>query len=233
MQCIIDPQILEKNSGLMVGVLVVKGVDNVGAHSDIVSLLRQAETNVSASLTIETFKDHPKLKVLQEVHQAFGSNPNKFPPSVQALVKRVLKGGQLPTINPLVDLYNVISLKYLLCAGGEDTDQCIGDIHLTYATGNEEFIGLGETENDPPDAGEVIYCDDKGVICRKFNWREGDRTKLTEKTRNCVLVIEARSPILRSELEEALNELKAFVEKYCGGSVRTEILDQNHQSCDL
>lgn len=233
MQFIIDPQIFEKNKGLLVCVLVLKDVDNAGFHEEVAHLLRAAEKAMCTSLTIETFRDHPKLKALQVAHQAFGSNPNKFPPSVQALIKRVLKGGQLPIISPLVDLYNVISLKYLLCAGGEDTDQCIGDIHLTYATGSEEFIGLGETENDPPDVGEVIYRDDKNVICRKFNWREGDRTKLTEKTRNCVLVVEAFPPVTRIELEGALEELTALVIKYCGGLVRGEILDQTHQSCEL
>ncbi len=233
MRFIIDPNIFQKNEALMVGVLVLNDANNTGSHEEIQRLLRDAEAKVRSSLNLETFRDHPKLKALQETHQAFGNNPNKFPPSAQALVKRVLKGGQLPTINPLVDLYNVISLRYLLCAGGEDTDQCIGDIHLTYATGNEEFIGLGETENDPPEAGEVIYRDDQGVICRKFNWREGDRTKLTENTRNCVLVLEARPPIEHSELAQALGELQALVEKYCGGSVRMEVLDASHPLCDL
>ncbi len=229
----VSEEVFDKCPNLIVGICVVHGVNNSGSHPEIVELLRNAENQVCSSLDLETFKDDPRIASLQEVHRAFGNNPNKFPPSHQALIKRVLKGGELPSISPLVDLYNVISLKHVLPAGGEDIDVCDGDIRLTAAKGDEEFIELGSTENDPPKEGEFIYRDDVGVICRKLDWREADHTKLTENTKNAVLVIEALPPIDKAKADEVLSELKELVLRFCSGEVRVEILDGERSSCEV
>ncbi len=226
----VHPAIFTKYPDLRIGILVCKNVSNAESHPEITSLLRSAETNLRSQISNpDTLKDHSVIAAWQEVHRSFGSNPNKFPPSIQALAKRVAKGGELPSINPLVDLYNVISLKHLLPIGGEDIDQSSGDIQLTFSDGTETFTALGETENDPPVAGEVIYCDDIGVICRRFNWREAARTCLTEKTKNAVLVIESIPPTMETELEAALAKLQKLVEKYCGGNVQRFLLSAEQQ----
>ncbi|MBU1018963.1 MAG: phenylalanine--tRNA ligase beta subunit-related protein [Patescibacteria group bacterium] len=227
----ISCQILQNYENLVIGVLAVKNIDNSGSDPEITTLLREAEKCVRETPGIEPVNSYPKIESWREAHKKFGSNPKKAAPSVQAIVRRVVKGGQLPNINKLVDLYNAISLKYVITAGGEDLDKCVGDIQLAYADGSEEFVELGATENNPPEPGEVVYKDDNGVICRKFNWREADRTKLTEETKNAVLVLEGLPPVTREEIEQALQELKELVEKYCGGEVESIILDKNNTSC--
>ena len=200
---------------------------NSDTSPDIPGLLRQAEKVLRTRITDpEGLKEYPVVAAWQEVHRAFGSNPNKFPSSIHALSKRVAKGGELPLINPLVDLYNVVSLKHMVPVGGEDLDQCRGNIVLTLADGTEPFTPIGSDVNEPPEKGEVIYRDDEGVICRKFNWREAKRTCLTEKTINAVLVIEAVPPTSRAELEAALGELRELVTRFCGGTVKSTILDK-------
>ncbi|MDO8648239.1 MAG: B3/4 domain-containing protein [Candidatus Peregrinibacteria bacterium] len=227
----IDPAITAKYPHLLVGLLICRGVDNTKSSPEIGALLRSAEAKIRAQYSDpEALKSHPTIAAWQEVHRSFESNPNKFPSSVHALCKRVAKGGELPSINPLVDLYNVISLTYVLPVGGEDLEKCTGDIHLTIAEGTESFIPLGGTENEPPDPGEVLYRDDAGVLCRKFNWREAARTCLTEKTRNAVLLIEAVPPTTRTELDAALAQLKELISRFCGGTVETTILDGDHPS---
>ncbi len=99
------------------------------------------------------------------------------------MLKRVSTGKGLGTINPLVDIYNSISLKYAMPCGGEDMDKFIGDIRLTKATGDESFITLGSDKSEPPYEGEIVYKDDEGAICRCWNWRESVRTMLTEDTK--------------------------------------------------
>jgi len=224
----INKQIFQNYPGFIDGILVVKNIDNSGSNSEITALLRETEKKVRAIPGIESVNDYPKIAAWREAHRKFGNNPKKKPPSVQAVFHRVYKGGELPAINKLVDLYNCLSLKCIIPAGGEDLDKCVGDIELTYADGNEEFIELGGTENNPPKAGEVVYKDQAGVICRKFNWREGDRTKLTENTKNAVVVLEGLSPVTRNELQRALNELGELVQKYCGGEVNSYILDEDN-----
>lgn len=246
MQFVIDIAIFERFPELTVGLLIVRGASNVGSPPEIANLLRGAEAKVRLQFPDpEALKRDPRIAAWQAAHRLFGSNPNKFPPSLQASVKRVVKGGparpnefghsggQLPSINPLVDLYNVISLRHMVTVGGEDIDQCSGDIRLTLAEGSEPFIELDSSEHTPPDPGEVIYRDDLGVICRRFNWREGERTKLTESTRNAVLVIEGLPPTSREDIQKALQELQELVQRFCGGTGTLHLITKNTPSYEL
>lgn len=230
----VAPAIFERFPSLRVGLLIIKNARNDSSSPELAALLRSAESRVrSAFADPEQIKTHPMIAAWQEVHRSFGSNPNKFPSSVHALLKRVSKGGQLPAISPMVDAYNVLSLNFTAPIGGEDLDTCRGNIQLTFADGTESFTALGEETNDPPLAGEVIYKDDAGVLCRRFNWREAARTCLTEKTKNAVLVIEAIAPMSDEDLQKALGELKVLIEKYCGGESRVEVLKSGRGSVEL
>jgi DNA/RNA-binding domain of Phe-tRNA-synthetase-like protein len=220
----VDPAVFAAHPDAAIAVIVASGIHNDAAPAKVAGMLREAESAVRTSMNEESFKTHPHIAAMQEVHRSFGSNPNKFPPSVQALVKRVLKGGQLPSINTLVDCYNVISLRHVVCVGAEDIDVCTGDIRLTFADGAESFKPLGEEANDPPLPGELIYKDDAGAICRKLNWREGDRTKITKDTKNAIIVIEGFSPIDAATLQSMTGALAELVRRFCGGDVRMEIL---------
>jgi DNA/RNA-binding domain of Phe-tRNA-synthetase-like protein len=227
----VSSDVFKKYPDLIIGVIIATEVKNTDHSPEIEELLRGAEAHVQNNIDTETFKEHPNIAALQEVHRSFGSNPNKFPPSTQALVKRVLKGGQLPSINPIVDLYNVISLKHIVCAGAEDLDACKGDIRLAYADGGESFRPLGEEEEDPPEAGELVYKDDVGIICRKLNWREGDRTKITNETQNAVIVVEGFPPFTHEELTQTMTELSELLQKYCDAQTRIEMLSQENPLC--
>ncbi len=231
MHFLIDPKVLADHRDMAIGVIVATNVDNTGQQT--AALLRAQEEEVRKSTTLETFKDHPHLQVMHEIHRSFGNNPNKFPPSAQALIKRVVKGGQLPSINPLVDLYNVISLRYVVCAGAEDTDLCEGDVRLAYAEGTEQFLPLGEAAEDPPVKGELVYKDDKGVICRKLNWREGDRTKITNNSKNAIIVVEGFPPLTKEKLQSILEELAQLVQQYCKAQTRIAILDKEQPTFEL
>ncbi len=230
----VAPAIFERFPTLRIGLLIVKGAQNESSPAELTALLRVAESRVrSAFSDPEQLKTHPMIAAWQDQHRAFGSNPNKFPSSIHALLKRVSKGGQLPTINPLVDSYNVLSLNFVMPVGGEDLDTCSGNIQLTFADGTEAFTALGEEANDPPLHGEVIYKDDAGVLCRRFNWREAARTCLTEKTKNAVLVMEAIAPMTDDDLMKALGELKTLTTRFCGGESRIEVLKAGNWSIEL
>lgn len=219
----VDPKIFESNNGLMVGIIVLRNVDNKNKNPEIGNLLREAENKLREDFDSEKINQHPHILAWREAHKKFGNDPRRYMPSVWAIAKRVVKGGELPAINNLVDLYNYICLKYVVPVGGEDLDQCSGDIILAYANGDENFREIGALENNPPEKGEIIYKDDKGVLCRKFNWREADRTKLTENTKNAVIVIEVLPPTNRETTEMAIKEFGDLVRKYCGGSFESYI----------
>ena len=125
-----------------------------------------------------------------------------------------------------MNVYNFISLKYVLPVGGENLDAMEGDLRLGKAEGTETFVRIGGEENEPPPVGEVVYKDDKGVICRRWNWREADRTKLTENTTNAIIVVDGLSEIGNKIIEDATNELATLIGTYCGGNIRVEFLSK-------
>jgi DNA/RNA-binding domain of Phe-tRNA-synthetase-like protein len=220
------PEFFELFPEASIALVVVRGIDN-SRRTDESARLQKAQASASARLQGAPLTEHPRIQCWREAYRAFGAKPKDYPSSIENLLRRALKGDPLRSVNPLVDLYNVISLAHLLPAGGEDLDAIEGDIVLTRATASEPPVKLlGENEERSPKSGEVIYKDDRGAICRRWNWKEADRTKLTEATRNAVLVLEALPPILRSELEEAARELERLVLERCGGEARVEVLDQ-------
>ncbi|WP_242128643.1 phenylalanine--tRNA ligase beta subunit-related protein [Sphingobium sp. Sx8-8] len=135
--------------------------------------------------------DH--IKAWNDVFVRFGAKPGKTPSSAAALRKRVLKDGVIASISPVVDLYNAISLSFALPIGGEDVDAYIGNPRLTIADGSERFdtIISGEPMTEHPAPGEVIWRDDVGVTCRRWNWRQGLRTRIGPDTRRVWFVLES------------------------------------------
>ena len=219
----------------VLGVITAQGIDNSGSGDDaILGPLRQEEERIRATLAGVQLSAHPHIAPWREAYRKFGARPKDHPSSIENLVRRVLKGWTVPHINPLVDLYNTISLRHLLPVGGEDLDRIEGDVRLTLATADEAPVHLlGEAEARPPEPGEVIYRDELGTLCRRWNWKEADRTKLTESTRDGFLVVEALPPVMRAELVAALADLAEMVRSHCGGVVRTAILDATHLETPL
>ncbi len=226
MNLTIDPRIFDQYPGTLIGVVTLQGIDNGGELGEIDSLLREAEQVAMQQVGSIPITEHPHIACWREAYRKFGAKPKKYPSSIENLVRRVSAGEQVRHINKLVDIYNVISLRYLLPVGGEDIDKILGDIRLTIAGENEPAVVLlGENEARPPYVNEVIYTDDLGAICRRWNWKEADRTKLTEDTTSACIVIEAIPPIERTQLEHALSDLSALVKQFCGGTYQVAILD--------
>lgn len=212
-----------------IGVVICHGIDNsIKDKEQYGEIILQAEKEALKYLQNEEFSSNPVIKVWREEFQKFKTKKGARS-SIEALLKRTHNGNHIGTINPLVDIYNSISLRYALPCGGEDIDKFIGDIRLTKAIGNEEFIPLGTDENSPPYEGEIVYKDDKGAICRCWNWREAVRTMLTENTTNAFLCIELVDESRLMEFEKALKELAKIVQDNLGGTSKISILDINNK----
>jgi DNA/RNA-binding domain of Phe-tRNA-synthetase-like protein len=153
--------------------------------------------------------------------------PSKYRSSIESML-RSAQSGRLRSINPLVDLYNTISLRHQLPVGGEDLAKITGDIRLLRARGDEFFVPLGAEAPEPPPRGAVIYRDDDGVICSCWNWREAERTMLTRDTTDALLVIESVPPLDPSAARIAIDDLAALVTRHLGGTVTVDVLDREH-----
>lgn len=223
----IDNKIFENFPDLNIGVVIAKGVNNSGISEDIIKSLREQEIEIRNNFDTQTLLQSPKIDVWRKAYSSFGAKPKENQCSVENLYRSVLKGIDIKHINKIVDIYNFISLKYMVPLGGEDLDKIQGDIILTFAGKNEaSVLLLGDKESRPPHEGEAIYKDNISAICRRWNWREADRTKFTEETKNAILVAEGLLPETKKELENIIKELSDLVQKYCGGQISIFILNQ-------
>ena len=223
---ILDPSFLELFPESRIGVLVCKGIDNHIRQEDrYAPWLRDCEKLSAAYTANPEFTENETVRVWRDAFYRFKTKKGARC-SIEALLKRVSKGGEIGCINPLVDIYNGISLKYGLPCGGEDIDKFEGDVRLTLAEGGESFVTYGSDKDEPALPGEVIYKDDAGAICRCWNWRESVRTMLTEDVTNAFMILETVAGEFPGRLEGALDELAAKIEAELGGSVEKYVVDK-------
>jgi DNA/RNA-binding domain of Phe-tRNA-synthetase-like protein len=216
-----------------IGIVVCHGIDNsIKDKGQYAEMILEAEKEAIKHLQNAEFSSNPVIKVWREAFQKFKTKKGARS-SIEALLKRVHNGNHIGTINPLVDIYNSISLKYALPCGGEDIDKFDGDIRLTKAVGNENFVTLGTDKSEPPYEGEIVYKDNEGAICRCWNWREAVRTMLTENTTNAFLCIELTDESRVMEFENALKELAKTVQDNLGGTSKISILDINNKEAAI
>ena len=152
---------------------------------------------------------------------------------MENLYRLTLEGRDLRPVNRLVDLYNYVSLVHMVPVGGDDLAGVDGDIVLRFAAGDEVFKPLGSEEVQVARKGEVIYADDREVLCRRWNWRECEKTKMTRNTRDVILVIEGLFPVTVSEIERAVHDLREMVQTHCGGKIDTGILSDAKSEREL
>ncbi|MES2210065.1 MAG: phenylalanine--tRNA ligase beta subunit-related protein [Chloroflexota bacterium] len=167
-----------------------------GGPSDDVSdgWLREAETAARARLAGGAPEDRPHVALWRDAYRAFGAKPQRTRNSLEALLRRVPDG--LPRINRLADLYNAVSILHEVPVGGEDLDKYLGPARLVRATGTEPFetTADGQAVVEHPEPGEVVWADDAGVTCRRWNWRQCTRTQLTPATTRALFIVDALGP---------------------------------------
>lgn len=207
-----------------IGIMVVrdmKTANEVPAEdaAEIARILSEANAAANKHLESNTISENQVVRVWREAYQQFKTKKGARC-SIENLLKRVLKGNPVGSITPSVDIYNAISLKYALPVGGEDIDSFVGDVRLGLdSEGGMAFRPLGEDSDDPTLAGEVCYYDDEGAICRCWNWRDGERTALSDDSRNAFLVIECVDPERMNDLNAALDEFAQLMERYLGATI--------------
>lgn len=181
----------------------------VGGPTDAGSdaLLRDAERTAAAELAGRPVDGLTQVAAWRDAYRAFGAKPQRTRNSLEALLRRVDEG--LPRVNRLTDIYNAVSVRHLLPLGGEDLDRYAGPARLVRATGDERFetVADGRLIDEHPEAGEVVWCDDAGVTCRRWNWRQAPRTRLTETTTAALFVLDALDVSSDKAVSDAADEL--------------------------
>ena len=187
--------------------LAVDGIEPGPSDADTEQLLQQAEASARHALANRPAEDLPHVAAWREAYRAFGAKPQRTRNSLEALLRRVETG--LPRVNRLTDVYNAMSVLHQVPLGGEDLDRYTGPPRLVRATGQEPFdtTSGGETLVEHPDTGEVVWCDDAGVTCRRWNWRQARRTQLSDRTTAALFILDALDPLTDDALSAAAEDL--------------------------
>ena len=220
----IDPDVAAAFPDYRALIVAAEGVGNGPSDDASDALLREAEgtyreagaPDATRSLLARA-ADHPRIGAWRAAFSAFGAKPSRFPSSVEALLSRVLKGQDLPRVSRLVDLYNAISVRHVVPVGGEDLARIEPPMRLVRARGDEPFDLREGDEVEHPRPGEVVWRDAVAVTCRRWNWRQGRRTALTDSTTRALFVFDRLDPMGVAELHAAADELTAQLEAWWPG----------------
>jgi DNA/RNA-binding domain of Phe-tRNA-synthetase-like protein len=187
--------------------LAVTGIVPGASNEESEALLRTAEAAAAEALREQPVEELPHVAAWRDAYQAFGAKPQRTRNSLEALLRRAASG--LPRVNRLTDLYNAISVLHQVPLGGEDLTRYTSSPRLVRATGDEDFdtVADGTTIIEHPEPGEVVWCDDAGVTCRRWNWRQARRTQLREDTTSALFIIDALDPMTDEALDATADVL--------------------------
>jgi DNA/RNA-binding domain of Phe-tRNA-synthetase-like protein len=225
-RCSIANEVFARFPGYVRGVVVAHGVSNGPSPPELIDLLRDAEASVCDRLSIEQIAEEPHIKAWREAYRVFGAKPSEFRSSVEAMARRVLRGDRLPPINALVDIGNVVSLRYLLPAGSHAIDVLRGDIEVRFASGAEDFVPFGSGALEHPEPGEVIFVESDTVLTRRWTWRQAEHTLTLPDTTAVEFNLDGLPPVRRDEVAAASAEVGELIGRFCGGSCRIEFLTE-------
>ena len=190
----VEPAVFDLRPDYTVVLVAAAGLPGGDSDEESVALIREAEAAASARLAGGPPEDRPIVAIWRDAYRSFGAKPQRTRNSLESLLRRLPDG--LPRINRLTDLYNAVSVLHEVPVGGEDLDRYVGPARLVRATGTEPFETTveGQPVVEHPEPGEVVWADDAGVTCRRWNWRQCTRTQLTPATTRALFIVDALGP---------------------------------------
>ena len=228
----IHTKIFEEYPTFQRGIVIARNMDNRGHSNELEDILNRAIAQASQQPI--DLKADPRTMVWSDAHRQFGSNPNKFPPAHCALLKRVQKpGAGIPFINKVVAVMNINSIRDATPVGGDDVIRANGSLELRYADGSETFTPLGSPDaSEHPIPGEVIYLvpESNEVMCRRWNWRNGHKTRIAEDTRVIVMNIDGLGEDSEARSIDTRDRVAQMLEAHCQAEVTTTLLSSTQPS---
>ncbi|KUO53512.1 MAG: hypothetical protein APF76_11930 [Desulfitibacter sp. BRH_c19] len=233
MRFTVEENVFKTLEDVCFGVVVARGVDNATKNNEIKDMLENSIREISEQLKGENIKEHPKIIPYRNAFGKLGFNPNKFAPSVEALVTRILKGNQIPNINNVVDLANSISIKHILPIGAHDIDLVQDDITVRFSATGDSFIPFGASEPELLETGELVYASGSNIKTRRWIWRQSEQGKITERSTNIFFPIDGFINDNYGSVILARDELALMLQQLFGCEVKVGIIYKNNQGLDL
>jgi DNA/RNA-binding domain of Phe-tRNA-synthetase-like protein len=222
------PEILSRFPDIIGGILVAKGMVNCKSPEQLLERYLSEQQAVIARIGSTPLSELETLVAWRAAFRIFGVNPTKYRSAVEALLRRLTKKGDIPSINAVVDICNLISIRYGVPVAAFDTHDLTGPIMVQFADGSENFTPLFQDVPEHPDPDEVIFADDaKLVVARRWCWRQSNESATQLETADAVFTIEAQHSGGDAVVAAALHDLEDLLSEFVGGDFRTSILSKD------
>jgi DNA/RNA-binding domain of Phe-tRNA-synthetase-like protein len=229
----ISPEVFEKFPTYVRGVVLAAGVTNGESSPELVQLLRSEEKSLQQRLNVDDITNEPRINSWREAFRLLGIKPSEYRSSIEAMSRRVLRGNELPAINALVDIGNIISLRYLIPTGGHALDDIQGNIELRPAKGSEDFEPFGTQDHEHPDPHEFVFVEGDTVLTRRWSWRQANHSMTLPSTKVIEFNVDGLPPATLNEVELVSKDLMDLIKKYCGGDLSCQYLTRDNPSIHL
>jgi DNA/RNA-binding domain of Phe-tRNA-synthetase-like protein len=213
----IDSELKTAFPDLTVLKLHISGVQIQKRDTELEKFKIAVTQQVRNEYDLHTVKDHPTFRAYRDFFWSIKIDPTKIRPAAEALIRRILAGKTLPCINTLVDAYNLASIKTRIALATFDADKLEGDLLMRFAEKGEQFNGIG-MEKPLMLRGKEIVVSDKEKLVAIYPYRDADNTKVTEKTKNILMVVCGVPGIAKQELEKASDVALEYVTRFCDGT---------------
>ena len=210
-----DPAITERFPAVVGGALHVTGLTNGPSPEPLTTAFRAEQAAVLARLGDTPLSEVPSLAAWRRAFRAFGVDPTGYRSAAEALLRRLTKQGSIPSIDTLVDLGNLVSIRYALPVAVFDLAAVAGGLTVRFAAGDEAFTDLGSGDRETPEVGEVIFIDEaRHVTARRWCWRQSAESASSASTTEVLITVEGHHDAARATVEAAAVDLEALVRAY-------------------
>jgi DNA/RNA-binding domain of Phe-tRNA-synthetase-like protein len=224
-----DPTILARYPDVVGGMILARGLTNGPTPAALRAAYAVEQAAVIARLGQTPLSQVPSLAAWRGVFRGFGVDPTQYRSAAEALLRRLTKAGSIPNVNALVDLGNLISIRYALPVAVCDVRGARGTTTVRFADGTERFTNLGQAEAEHPAPGEVIFCDDDGLVsARRWCWRQSEESAARDDMTTALITIEAHHADGQADVAAAVRDLLALLPTVASGEAQSAILDRNH-----
>jgi DNA/RNA-binding domain of Phe-tRNA-synthetase-like protein len=224
-----QPELLARYPAIVGGIILGHGLQNGPTSAAIQEAYLSEQRHVLERIGQTSLSQLPSLSAWRSAFRGFGVDPTQYRGAAEALIRRLTKKGDIPSINQLVDIGNMISIRYALPVSVIDTRAIQGALTARFASGQERYTILGQSEVDHPEPGEVIFVDDSDLVfTRRWCWRQSEDSAAQDDTTSIIVTIEALHAGGAKEVATALRDMHTLLQIHAGGSYLTNILDAKH-----
>ncbi|HET8841441.1 MAG TPA: phenylalanine--tRNA ligase beta subunit-related protein [Ktedonobacteraceae bacterium] len=223
------PDILTRYPQIVSTAILAQNITNGPTPASLQALYQAEQQQVLQRIGNTPLSQIESLAAWRRAFRSFGVDPTQYRSASEALLRRLTKKGDIPGINLLVDIGNLVSIRYALPVAVFDRRALQGTVTVHFADGSERYSELGESDEDHPQPGEVVFSDEtRLVVARRWCWRQSEPSAADAQTQECVITVEAHHTTGLQDIEAARHDLLALLKEYAGGTATSALLDAHH-----